>query len=153
MAKISNPRKQFRFSIQFIGMPMNPWLVQDVDHPEIDTEQTSHGDVNYDVKTAGRTVVGNATISKIMTTSGPDNFIFNWKTQCQDQITGGGEVPDRYKKKVLVTEFAEDGVTIINTWIWEGCWPTKITGQTNTRTTSENTIESFELSVDVADKV
>lgn len=153
MAQISNPRKQFKFSIEIIGIAMNPWLAQEVEHPDIDVEQVPHGDVNYEVKTAGRVMTGNASINKIMTTSGPDNFIFNWKSLCQDEIIGGGAIPDIYKKTVLVRELDETGLVTINTWVWEGCWPTKINGQTNSRMTSDNTIESFELSVDISQKL
>jgi hypothetical protein len=98
-------------------------------------------------------MTGNASINKIMTTSGPDNFMFNWKSLCQDEIIGGGVVPDAYKKTVLVRELDETGQVAINTWIWDGCWPTKINGQTNSRMVSENTIESFELSVDISQKI
>jgi len=152
MAQIPNPRKQFKFSIEIIGVPMNPYLAQNVEHPEIDIEPVPHGDINYEVKTAGMIRTGNATITKLMTTSGPDNFMFNWHTLCQDVILGGGAVPDVYKRKVLVTEFAEDGQTILNVHEWYGCWPTKIQGQTNDRTASENTMEIVELSVDFVNK-
>lgn len=153
MAHIANPRKQFKFSIEIVGIPMNPYLAQTVEHPEVDVEPVPHGDANYEVKTAGMSRTGNATITKLMTTTGPDNFMFNWKTLCQDEILGGGAVPDVYKKDVIVTEFAEDGQTILNRHIWHGCWPTKIQGQTNDRTASENTMETVELSVDYVNKI
>lgn len=154
-AKISNPRKQFKFSIEIIGnngVSLEPFLVQEVNHPDVDTEQDTHGDTVHDIKTAGRVTVGNATISKIMRASGPDNYVWNWRSMCQNILVGGGLIPDQYKRTVLVSEFDESGSRVINTWRWEGCWPTKINGQQNTRTESGNTIESFELSVDVPDK-
>ncbi len=153
MAKVSNPRKQFKYSIRIMGgLGLDPWLVQEVDHPEEDVEPVPHGDANYDVKTAGRVIIGNATISKISRTSGPDNFLVNWRKMCQDELSGGGQIPDVYKKTVIVEEYAEDGFTIINTSVWYGAWPTKVNVKSHSRVGSENTVESFELSVDAVDK-
>ena len=154
MARIKNPRKTFRFSITVISPfgQLEAFLVQDIQHPDVDVEPVSHGDVNYDVKTPGRVMVGNATLNKIMKTDGPDNFFHDWRMACQLEGVGGF-VPDAVKKDIIVAELGEGGDTIINTHRWVGCWPTKITGQSNSRTESENTIESVELSVDEVAKV
>lgn len=155
--RVSNPRKQFRFSISIVAPDralLEAYLVQEVTHPENTIEQDVHGDVNYDVKTAGRVSTGNATISKILTTSGPDNYLWNWHESCQSPRFGGGLIPSQYKKRITVTEYAEgaDG-GILNIWTWHGCWPTKINGQTQNRQESGNTIESVEFSVDYITKV
>ena len=150
--KVKSPRKLFRFSIEIVAPSLDPFLVQEVTHPDVDVEQDTHGDTNFDVKTAGRVAVGNGTLNKIMRASGPDNFMWNWRMMCQDQIAGGGLIPDEYKRTIIVVEFAEGGDTPINTWRWTGCWPTKINGQQNSRTESGNTIESIELSVDIVEK-
>ena len=153
MANISNPRKQFNFSIQVVEAPINPFLCQEVDLPEITIEQTSHGDTNHDIKTGGRISVGNLTIQKIMTTSGADNYFFDWALSVADPVLGGGLVPDEYKRTLLITELAEDGVSAVNTWVCTGAWPTKINGQKLNRLSSDNSIENIELSVDKAEKL
>lgn len=153
--RISNPRKQFRFSIEILSpniggsVSLQPYLVQEVTHPESTIEQDTHGDVNYDVKTAGKITTGNATVNKILTTSDQDSFMWDWHEACQ-RAGQGGFVPSDYKMNITVREFGEgeDETKILDIWRWEGCWPTKINGQTNTRQESGNTIESVEFSID-----
>lgn len=153
MAQISNPRKQFNFTIQVAPAPINPFLAQKVTVPELSLDVTEHGDVNSDVKTAGRIKTGTIKIEKIMTTSGSDNYFFDWLYSCQDPIIGGGLVPSQYKRVVTITELAEDGTSALNTWVCLGCFPMKINDMPLDRTSSENTIESLELSVDKIEKL
>lgn len=153
MAQISNPRKEFNFSIQIVGAPINPFLVQEVTLPDISIDQAKHGDVNFDVKTAGRVMVGELELEKLMTTSGADNYFNNWAYECQDILLGGGNVPDFYKRTVIVQELAEDGTSVINTHVYLGCWPTKINGQKLTRKGSDNSVEKISLSVDQPEKI
>lgn len=152
MAQISNPRKEFNFSITVIGAPINPFLCQSVEIPEVSVEQAEHGDANYDVKTAGRVKVGSLTIDKIMTTSGADNYFFDWLASCQDMMIGGGLTPTGYKRNIVVNELAEDGTSSINTWVLQGCWPMKINGQKFDRKSSDNSMEKIEVSVDRVEK-
>ena len=58
MAQVSNPRKEFNFTIQIAPAPINPFLAQKVEIPEITIDQTEHGDTNHDIKTAGRIKFG-----------------------------------------------------------------------------------------------
>ncbi len=153
MANVSNPRKQFNFSIQIAEAPIQPFLCQEVDLPEINIESTSHGDTNHDIKTGGRVIVGNTTIQKIMTTSGADNYFYDWALLVADTVLGGGLTPDQYKRTVIISELAEDGISVINTWVLAGCWPTRINGQKLNRLSSDNSIESVELSVDKPEKL
>lgn len=153
MAHIQNPRKQFNFSIQIAALPINPYLAQEVDVPEITVEKVAHGDTNHDIKTAGRVQYDDVKIRKLMTTSGADNYFYDWAASCQDVIIGGGLIPSQYKRIVIITELAEDGTSVLNTWILTGCWPTKINGMSLSRMSSDNTIESIDLSVDKIEKV
>lgn len=153
MAQIENPRKAFNFSIQIAPAPINPFLCQKVESPEITITQTNHGDTNHDIKTAGRVETGNLRIDKISTTSGADNYMFDWAYSCQDPIIGGGLVPSRYKRIITITELAEDGTSALNTWICTGCFPTKINGLSLDRQSSDNTMESIEFSVDKVEKL
>lgn len=151
-AKVKNPRKKFLFRITFVKHPMNAYLCQKVTLPDIEIEQVAHGDINRDVKTAGRVSIGNLTIEKLMTTGGPDNWLHDWLYACQDHINGGGLTSEQYWETVLVEELAEDGVTAINSHLGTEVWPTKVNGLELDRMSSDNTIESIEFSVGTWDK-
>lgn len=153
MANITNPRKDFNFSIQVVAAPINPFLVQKVQLPDVTIMQAKHADTNYDVKTAGRIEIGEIEIEKIMTTSGADNYFWNWAMSCQDIMLGGGNVPNNYKRVILIQELAEDGTSVLNTWVGTGCWPNKINGQTLDRKSTENSLEKITMSVDQLEKV
>ncbi len=147
MAKIKNPRKKFLWSIQFIDRPINPYLFQKIDIPEKDIEEVTHGDVNRDVKTGGRVTIGPMTAEKLLTTSGSDTWLWDWMSSVQDTKLGGGLTPLEYWEKVIVSELAEDGKSVINQWLCEEVWPKKLNGQPLERMSSENSIETIEFSV------
>lgn len=153
MANVSNPRKQFNFSIQIAPAPINPFLCQKVTIPEISLDTVEHGDTNHSINTAGRVKTGKVQIEKISTTSGADNYFMDWLYQCQDPIIGGGAVPDDYKRIVTIQELAEDGTSVLNTWVCIGAFPNKINGTELNRLSSDNTVESVELTVDKVEKL
>lgn len=152
MAKIKNPRKNFLFGIVFPKHPINTYLCQRVQLPDVEIEQVSHGDINRDVKTAGRVSVSNLVVDKLITTSGSDTWAFDWLQACQDMTLGGGLVPSQYWEDVIVLELAEDGVTVLNTHHYSEVWPCKISGLEFDRTSSENTVETVEFSVGTVNK-
>ena len=151
-AKVKNPRKKFLFSISFPKHPINAYLCQKVTAPDIEIDQVTHGDINRDVKTAGRVTVGNLTVEKLMTTSGSDTWIWDWLFSCQDMILGGGLVPSDYWEIVEISDLAEDGVSVLNVHRYEEVWPCKITGLEWDRQASENTIEQIEFSIGTVDR-
>lgn len=153
MAQISNPRKDFNFSIQVVQAPINPFLVQKVTLPEITIAQVKHGDTNHDIKTGGRVEYGDIEIEKIMTTSGADNYFYDWASTVADSIIGGGLVPEQYWRTLIISELAEDGTSILNSWIARGCWPTKINGQELNRMSSENSLEKIQISTNGVEKL
>ncbi len=153
MAKVKNPRKNFLFSIQFPKHPINTYLCQKVTLPDIEIEQVTHGDVNRDVKTAGRVSISNLVLEKLITTAGSDTWLHDWLMSCQDILLGGGLPPSYYWETVVVSELAEDGTTVLNQHIMTEVWPCKITGLDLDRTSSENTVEKAEFSVGTIDKV
>lgn len=152
MAKIKNPRKNFLFGIVFPKHPINTYLCQRVQLPDVEIEQVSHGDINRDVKTAGRVSVSNLVVDKLITTSGSDTWAFDWLQACQDMTLGGGLVPSQYWEDIVVLELAEDGVTVLNTHHYSEVWPCKISGLEFDRTSSENTVETVEFSVGTVNK-
>lgn len=146
MAKVANPRKQFQFSIQIPGL--YPFLVQKVTLPSPEIDVVEHGDTNHTIKTAGRINYDSLVVEKLATAIGPDNWIWGWIKQIQDEFTGGGAIPDNYKKIIEVFQYSNDGKTIINTWQYEGVWPRKINGIELNRLQSDNIIESIEFCID-----
>lgn len=152
-AKIKNPRKTFLFQIIFIEHPINAYLFQKVTIPEVSVEEVEHGDVNRSVKTAGRVSVGTLTVSKLETTSGSDTWLWDWLMSVQDMLLGGGLTPSQYWETVQINELAEDGVSILNSWICEEVWPTRLNGQDLDRMSSDNTIEEIEFSVGTVEKL
>ena len=152
-AKVSNPRKKFLWSIKFLEHPVNAYLFQRCTLPEISVEEVAHGDVNRDVKTAGRISVGTLTCEKLETTSGSDTWFWDWLMACQDLILGGGLIPTQYWSTVVVSELAEDGVSVLNSWVCTEVWPMRVNGQELDRMSSDNTLESIEFSVGTCEKL
>lgn len=152
-AKVKNPRKKFLWQITFVKHPLNPYLFQEVSLPELEIEQVSHGDINRDVKTGGRITVGNLVCRKLESTSGSDTWLWDWLMSVQDLILGGGLTPSEYWETVRVDELAEDGVSILNSWICEEVWPSKVNSQDLDRMSSDNTLEEIEFSVGTANKL
>lgn len=152
-AKVKNPRKGFMWQLVFVKHPIDAYLFQQIQLPEITVEQVSHGDINREVKTGGRVMVGNMTAQKLETTSGSDTWLWDWMMSVQDLQLGGGLVPPQYWETVMVNELAEDGVSILNSWICEEVWPTRLNSQTLDRMSSDNTIEEIEFSVGTCEKL
>lgn len=152
-AKVKNPRKKFLWQITFVKHPLNPYLFQEVSLPDLEIEQVSHGDINRDVKTGGRITVGNLVCRKLESTSGSDTWLWDWLMSVQDLILGGGLTPSEYWETVRVDELAEDGVSILNSWIYEEVWPSKVNSQDLDRMSSDNTLEEIEFSVGTANKL
>jgi len=148
MAKFANPRKKFNWSIQITPGALNPFLFQKVDMSESTITQDEHGDTNHNIKTAGKIEYSNIKAEKLMSSRAADNFMWGWHDGCQSSVIGGGLVPDGYKRIITVTEFAEDGATILNVWTASGVWPCKITPMEYNRGDSGNAIETIEFSVD-----
>lgn len=149
MAQVSNPRKDFNFQISIIGL--NPFLAQQVKLPDQELDVAEHGDVNYDVKTAGRKKIGMMTVEKIFPSDELDTFIRGWMNDIQSQKTGGGQLPSQYKRSALVQQYAPDGVTVLEQWELDGIWPQKANGINFNRRSSENVMQSIEFCVDEID--
>jgi phage tail-like protein len=155
MAKISNPRKGFNFSISFPQLYINPFLFQQVDLPDSEVEVVEHADSNFDVKTGGRRKIGNITLEKLLTTNrgSEGNYFWDWHDSIANAHLGGGLPPIEYWRTMIVEELAEDGVTPIARWVCENVWPHKIDGQSHARKSSDNTIEKIEMSVEKVSKI
>src|SRR5687768_10345459 len=146
MAEIANPHKRFQFSIFLLGM--NPFLVQKVTLADREIDVIEHGEGNHVIKTAGQVKLGNVTLEKLYNSTFPERIMWAWIHSIQDEFTGGGLIPEMYKKAFQVQKLHPNMRTPIRTWNYIGAWPTKINGIELDRVSSENTIESIELAVD-----
>ena len=151
-----NPRKAFNFRITFPNQPNLPvFACQTANIPEETVEQVEHGLGNSRIKTAGQYIAGEATIGMIIPatkeqpSSDVNNFFRNWQRTAQDPILGGGGDPMLYKRTVLLEELANDGVSVLNSYLLNGAWPTRINGREYSRTESNNVVETVDLSTDV----
>jgi phage tail-like protein len=147
-ANFANPRKKYNWSIGIVPVPINPFLFQKVDGLESSITQDEHGDTNHNIKTAGRVEHANIKAEKLMPSNASDTYMWDWHESCQSSLIGGGLVPTAYKKTIMITEFAEDGVKVLNTWTAFGVWPCKINSSEYNRGDSGNAIETVEFSVD-----
>lgn len=145
-AKVPNPRKQFQFGIILAGL--NPFLAQEVKLPDNEFDSIEHGDTNHDIKTAGKRKVGNLTVNRILPADSLDVFMKAWIEQIQSFRTGGGDFPSNYKRSIMVEEYSNDNITVIERHIYDGCFPLKVNGRELSRKGSENTMENIEFSVD-----
>ncbi len=151
---VSNPRKGFNFSIEIVtAFGSLNWLAQKVTPPDKDIDVVEHGDSNHSIKTGGRVNFNALTIEKLMTTSGPATYFWDWAKAVADSISGGGTIPSAYKAPILIKELAEDHASVLNTWTYVGCWPSKINGIPLDRLSSENSLEVIELQVDEVGKI
>lgn len=146
MANVSNPHKKFQFSVFLFGL--NPFLCQKVTTAERSIDQVEHGEGNHKIKTAGMLTLGNVTIENLVLSSFNNRVVWLWITSIQNEFTGGGTVPEVYKKAFQVQKLGTDLVSPIGTWSYIGAWPCKINGIELDRLSSDNTIESIEFSVD-----
>lgn len=146
MAEIANPHKKFQFSIFLFGM--NPFLAQKVTLADRELDQVEHGEGNHLIKTAGLVKIGNMTVDKIFNASLPEKIIWAWINSIQNEFTGGGLIPEAYKKAVQVQLLSTNMRTPVKTWNYIGAWPCKINGIELDRVSSDNTIESIEFSID-----
>jgi len=153
MAKFANPRKKFNWSIQISPDPINPFMFQKVTIPDANIEKVGHGDTNHDIKTAGRVEYGDIVCEKLMPSDQGDAYMWSWFDTCQSSVLGGGAPPSIYKKVITIVEMAEDGATILNTWVAEGVWPASLPGQEKDRQSSDNAIENVEFSIDKLTKI
>lgn len=146
MPQVTNPHKKFQFSIFLFGM--NPFLAQKVTLPDKEIEAVKHGEGNHTIKTAGMIDLGNLVVEKLLNSSIPDKLIWAWITLVQDAFTGGGTIPEVYKKAIQVQRLATNGSTVLETFNYAGAWPCKVNGIELDRLSSDNTIQSVEFSVD-----
>jgi len=146
MAQVVNPHKKFLWSITLFGM--NPFTAQKVTLPDRDIDAIEHGEGNHVIKTAGMVKLGTLKVDRIFSASAPNRLFWDWINIIQNEIVGGGAIPDIYKKTAQVQFLSTDGISIKNSYTFGGLWPSKINGIELDRVSSDNTVETIEFQVD-----
>lgn len=141
MAQIANTRKVFNFQIEIDGI--NQFEVQKCTVPEGEIEVVEHGDTNHNVGTGGKIKFGNMVFEKLRPLPTTDTWAWDWLKRVQDAETGGGELPENYKKTVIVKEMSTNNTTTVNRFICEGVFPTKCSQTDFDRMSSDNIIETI----------
>lgn len=146
MAEVSNPHKKFQFSVFIFGI--NPFLFQKLTIADIEIEQVEHGEGNHKVKTAGMKILGNVRLEKLFSINKAEKALWTWFNSIQNEFTGGGALPDVYKREIQIQMVGNNGSSVVQSWSYSGAWPCKVNGVELDRLSSDNTIQSIELSVD-----
>jgi len=135
-------RKTFNFALEIDGV--DQILFQDVKKPDYEIGAVLHGvGDGKDSKEAGGVTIADAELQKIKASETGDSWAWDW---IQTAITSA---PSSYKKDVVFKEYADDKTTVLNRFLWVGCWVRKISESNWKRgNKSENTIETVTLSVD-----
>ena len=145
---IKNPRKKFNFGIAFpLDYSIPDFGCQKVTLPEVEIEQTEHGVGNTVQNTPGMVKTGKLTVSmiepnKLLPVSDAIYALFK---AIQDPTTGFGMV-DGYEITITVTEYSPT-MTPLNTWVCNGCWPSKVNGKEYDRVSSDNLVNEIEFVV------
>lgn len=150
MAEIDDPKKVFNFGV--IAPGLNPYAVQECDLPDFDLDVVEHGQSNHMIGTAGLIKFGDVTLNKLRPISKADNWIWDWIQSIQDVDSGGGDLPQNYKRNIDIVQYSYDNITITDRWELKGCFPKKINGIKLSRVKSENAMEDVTLHVDTCRK-
>lgn len=145
-AKVANPLKQFQFQIFIPGM--NPFLAQKVKLPDDESDVTEHGDAGYLVKTPGLAKLGMLTVEKIQSAGVLDNAISTWRRLIFNYQTSLAALPSAIKRTIVIVQYAPDGISVVNRYMYDGCWPQKVNGIDLDRKGSDNTVETIDFCVD-----
>jgi hypothetical protein len=154
MAIVKNPRKNFNFNVRVSTPFFNAFEVQEVDSPDTEIDVVEHGETNHVIKTGGQIKYSTGKIRGIIDAKpGALDWVWRWIKDVQNVDIGGGLIPSFYKKTLTLEYLDVNGITVIETEIWEGAWPSKLNGKQLRRIGSENIMNDLELCVDKVIKV
>ncbi len=139
MSQLGDTKKSFRFAIDLNGVQQ--MSVQKVSGLEAEIEPVAHGEGDSDVFTPGRTKFGKVTLERVQTVFGTDNSMWLW-------LQSARVIGSRAKKTFTVRQLSADGITSVAIWQILDAFPTKVSQGENVRTSSDNVMETVELSVD-----
>lgn len=144
--KTATPVKEFQFIVEIDGV--DQFELQKVSPPKVEVEVDEHGAGTHRVKTGGMAKVGNAKFEKIKLLSTGTMWAWNWLNRVVNTKTGKGGLAIDYKRTVVIKEMAPDGSYAVSKELWVGVFPVAIERSDKDRKSSNNIIDTIELSVD-----
>lgn len=120
MSGLANPRKDFRFMLEFDGL--NAFLVQEITPPSVEFGEIEHGTPGNipTAKTPGKMKVGDLVVKKLMTAEVADTWADDWMASA---VAG---VKRDFRKVGFLKHLAPDAVRVVQTWFLGEVWPKKI---------------------------
>ena len=139
MSQIGDTKKGFRFAIDLNGVQQ--MSVQKVNGLEAEIEAIAHGEDDHDVFTPGRIKFGKVALERVQSVFGTDTALWLWLQAAR--ISGANA-----KKTFTIRQLSSDGIVSIAIWQVVGAFPTKVSQGEMSRISSDNIMETVELSVD-----
>lgn len=139
---MSNPRKNFRFALEFDGL--NMFYIEDVQPPKVELAEVEHGAPGNlpNGKTPGKMKVGDMVVKKIKPADKADSWAWDWLGRA---IAG---LKTNFGKPGFLVELAPDGVTPIQKYFIGDAWVKAIENSNYvTKTSGDNSIETVTFSV------
>ncbi len=136
-----NVSRGYKFIVEIDGI--DQLLVQEVTLPEdsVEVVELGAGVNDYAVKLPSRPKIGNITLKKVLSTSKPETWAYDWLEK-----TKTGKRED-YAKFAFIKQLAEDGTTVIRTHDLGEIFPVKIAPEGLKRLGTELFMESVEFAI------
>lgn len=141
MAGLADPRKDFRYLMEFDGA--DAFLIQEIDPPEVELPEVEHsapGNIP-NAKTPGKMKVGQLVVKKLKPANRADTWAWDLMAQA-----ASGLIPD-FVKIGFIHELKPNMVANAQSFFLGSAWVTKIENPSYKGEGSENLIETVTFSV------
>ena len=144
---VQDPQKVALFRLEGGGLIQAQF--QKVTRPSRGFGIASHrADDGSERKTRSNPTVGNAKISKLQSIGPVGDAFEDWLKDIYNPSTGFGKLPSQYKRTLTFRALNQDGTTAMLE-LWEGCFPVEDGEREYDRSSDDNTMQEYTLSVDV----
>lgn len=141
-----NPRKLFRWSVETPGLQSA--YAQKCKIPKIVVKSAKHGNGPFDENTASRIELGMVELETLKPDTSSAAWWKDWFALVINLGTGSMSEPSIYKRTLIITEFAADGLTIVDIWELSGCYPAEIELTDLDKLADGNAIDKVKLMCD-----
>jgi len=132
----TNPQKNFRYALEFLGI--NMFLIQEATIPTVEADLVEHGAPGNlpNGKTPGKMRVGQLILKKLKPAVGADTWAWDWFAE---NITG---LRNQFARTGFFTELGPDGFTPVKKWFCGDVFVQKIETDPFVSTGSDNVMET-----------
>lgn len=149
MGQSAYPRGTWQFAVDIDGV--NQFNIQKVVFPSLAHNVREHHELGRKVKNPGQIEVGDMTWEMIVPADTIDNRAYEWFRLVRNIRTGGGSLPQLFKRNVVIRELAFDEQTTLTSHICEQIWLKEVTRSDGDRASSDNLIRTMVWSVEIYD--